>query len=240
MQNYFVAKLRHVGSLTNDDTASIGALCEQTRRVQARRDIKSSDDEGRHLPLILDGWACRYSSLPNGKYQMITLYLPGDLCEPFGALPRCADYPVAALTPVTYTPVRVDLIRTAAEQSPRIYSALWWDLMFASAIEREHIVSLGRRSAAERLGHLFCELQLRLQLIALADERGFEMPLTQSDLADLLGLTPVHVNRSLQDLRRSGLISLRNRRLEIHRLAELRDLSFFDPSYLPIDNAPSP
>jgi len=103
------------------------------------------------------------------------------------------------------------------------------------AIEREHAVSLGRRTASERLGHLFCELHLRQVLVGLAEGATCDFPLTQSEVADLLGLSAVHVNRSLQDLRGRGLVGLRNRRLIIHELEALRTFSFFDPDYLHAD-----
>jgi len=95
------------------------------------------------------------------------------------------------------------------------------------------VVSLGRRQASERLGHLFCELHLRLSMVGLVDDGlSYELPIRQSDIGDLLGLSAVHVNRSLQDLRRTGLVSLRDRRLTIHDLEGLRELSFFDAAYL--------
>ena len=143
-----------------------------------------------------------------------------------------ATYPLAALTRVAFASLPLEGVRRAARDRPAIEDALWWDLLVASAIEREHIVSLGRRSATERLAHLFCELQLRLALVDLADANGYDMPVTQADIADMLGLTPVHVNRSLQDLRRSGLIALRDRRLILRDLAALRELALFDPDYL--------
>jgi CRP-like cAMP-binding protein len=147
-------------------------------------------------------------------------------------LPRFIDHALGALTPVVIAPLALDLIGNAARSSPRIGEALWWDLLMASAIEREHVVSLGRRSASERMGHLFCELHLRLEMVGLLDGLGYDMPVTQADLGDLLGLSTVHVNRSLQELRRAGLISLQGRHLTIQDLDGLRELSFFDAAYL--------
>jgi CRP-like cAMP-binding protein len=107
--------------------------------------------------------------------------------------------------------------------------------MVAAAIDRERIVSLGRRTAAERLGHLLCELHLRLDMIGLANGVGYDLPITQADLADLLGLSTVHVNRSLQELRGTGLMSLKCRQLTIHDLDEFREVSHFEPAYLHLD-----
>jgi CRP-like cAMP-binding protein len=228
----FVRKLHHGAPLTREDTAILAALPISVRTVEARVDFGTDLDAVRSLPIILEGWACRYRLLENGKRQIINLILPGDLCEPFGALPHFLDRSLASLTMVRYAHAPIAAIHGAAKANPRIEKALWWDLMFATGIEREHLVSLGRRSAAERMGHLFCELHLRLEMVGLTEGATFDFPVSQSDLGDLLGLSAVHVNRSLQELRRSHLISLSSRQLTIHDLDALRDLSYFDPTYL--------
>jgi CRP-like cAMP-binding protein len=228
----FVRKMRHGARLNAEDERLLSSLAQPIRSIGTRRDILAEGDTPRSLPLILDGWACRYRLLANGKRQVITLFVPGDLCEPFGVLPRFMDHMLAAITPVAFASVSVEAAASVAGSSPRIEEALWWDLLVASSIEREHVVSLGRRSAVERMGHLFCELHLRLAMVGLVEDLGYDLPVTQADLGDLLGLSTVHVNRSLQELRRSGLISLRGRRLTIHDLTGLRDLSFFDENYL--------
>lgn len=225
-------KLRHGAWLDEDDERSLRALSEGVRRIHARGDIMREGATPRFLTLVLDGWACTYRDLENGQRQILSILLPGDLAEPFGILPDFADHSIGAVTQVTLAQIPPEAIRMAARASARIEQALWWDLLVAIAVEREHAVSLGRRTASERLGHLFCELHLRQSLVGLAEDSTCDLPLTQSELADLLGLSAVHVNRSLQDLRSKGLVSLRNRRLIIHDLDELRDLSFFDPDYL--------
>ncbi|OPF90638.1 Crp/Fnr family transcriptional regulator [Rhodopseudomonas palustris] len=234
MVHPFLRKLRHGARLTKDSEEILLRLTQSSRCIGAREDLVPVGGQPHYLPLLVEGWACRYTTLENGRRQIISLFLPGDLCEPFGALPRFMDHPIGTLTPAVIARVRTDAVRNAAQLSPRIEEALWWDLLVASAIEREHLVSLGRRTATERLGHLFCELHLRLGLVGLVDEDelSYEMPITQADLGDLLGMSMVHINRSLQELRRTGMISLRGRRLTIHSLEGLRELSFFDAGYL--------
>jgi CRP-like cAMP-binding protein len=234
MNDRFVRKLRHGARLMADDEALLRGLAQGVRRVEARRDIVIEGDVPRGLTLILDGWACSYRQLENGKRQIISIFLPGDLCQPFGTLPRFLDHSLSTFTPVQLATVTLPAIRKAAA-SARVAEALWWDLLVAAAIDRERVVSLGRRTAAERLGHLFCELHVRLGLVGLADETSYDLPITQTDLADVLGITPVHVNRSLQDLRGTGMISLKGRRLTIHDVEGLRAASFFDPVYLHLD-----
>lgn len=233
--DFLVRKLRHGAWIDEDDERSLRALYEGVRLVHARGDIIREGATPRFLTLVLEGWACTYRDLGNGQRQILSILLPGDLAEPFGILPDFADHSIDAVTQVTLAQVNPDAIRAAASASPRIEQALWWDLLVTIAIEREHAVSLGRRTASERLGHLLCELHLRQALVGLAEGASCEFPLTQSELADLLGLSAVHVNRSLQDLRGRGLVSLRNRRLIIHELEALRNFSFFDPDYLHAD-----
>lgn len=201
---HFVRKLRHGARLTAADEEVLLGLVQPVLRIAARRDILAEGAEPRWLPLIVKGWACRHRLLANGKRQIVSLFLPGDLCELFGALPHPMDTSIESITPVVVAPVPPEAIRGAARASSTIDEALWWNLMVASAIEREHIVSLGRRSASERLGHLICELHLRLAMVGLADRGGYDMPVTQTDLSDLLGLSAVHVNRSLQELRKQA------------------------------------
>lgn len=202
------------------------------RSVPARVDIVPEGAPPRALVLVLEGWACSYRSIENGKRQIIAFLLPGDLPEPFGILPGFSEYAIAALTPVRFARVSSEAVQAAAKSSPPIETALWWDLLVSGTIEREHIVSLGRRSASERLGHLLCELHLRLDMVELAEGEECDMPLTQAELADALGLSHVHVNRSLQDLRARGLPTLTGRRPILHDLEALQAASLFDPDYL--------
>lgn len=232
----FVRKLGHGTRLTVDDEATLAALAEPVRRVRLGN-IVPEGTEPHSIVLVIEGWVCRYRQLENGKRQITSVFLPGDLCEPFGALPQFLDHSLAALTPVLMARVPPHALRSAARASPRIEEALWWDLLISDALHREHIVSLGRRSAVERLGHVFCELHFRLGMVGLVAQSSYDIALTQVDLADLVGLSAVHVNRSLQELRGSGLLSLQGRRLTIHDLHALRELSMFDPDYLPRHDA---
>lgn len=228
----FVRKLRHGARLTAADELHLAGLMHAVRQVEARSDIVAEGAPARTLPLIVEGWACRYKLLENGKRQIISLFIPGDLCEPFGVQPRHMDHPLSAITPVTIAALSPSAVKAAIADNDRLEEAFWWDLLLAAAIDREHLVSLGRLSAPERLAHLFCELYVRLARVGLADGLEYDLPVSQLDLSDLLGLSTVHVNRSLQELRRSGLISWRSGRLTIHDLPALQELSYFDETYL--------
>lgn len=223
-----VRKFRHGVRLTAADETVLVGLSKTTRRVE-RGDIQREGTQPRSIVMTLEGWLYRYKQLENGKRQITAVFIPGDLCEPFGAVAPLMDHSLAALTAGTVALVAPRDIRAAAQSSPRIEEALWWDLLLSEALGREHRVSLGRRLAMERLGFFFCEMHVRLTMIGMVDNGSFELPLTQIDLGDLFGLSAVHVNRSLQDLRGSGLLSFRGRRVTLHDLPALRSLSMFDP-----------
>ena len=223
-----VRKLRHGVRLTAADEAVLACLSATARRVE-RGDIQREGIEPRSVILVLEGWLYQYKQLENGKRQITAVFMPGDLCEPFGAVRPVMDHSVAAVTAGRVAFVAPRDLRAAARSSTRIEQALWWDLLLSEALGREHTISLGRRSAMERLGFFFCEMHARLTHIGLVDSGSFELPLTQIDLADLFGLSAVHVNRSLQDLRGSGLLSFRDRRVTLHDLPSLHSLSMFEP-----------
>jgi CRP-like cAMP-binding protein len=235
--NPFIRKLRNGASLTAADEAALIRLMSARRHIPSQTDIVLEHQEPHALILILEGWGCRYKQLENGKRQIISFFLPGDLCQPYGLLPNFMDHSLGTLTSLTFSTISPELIRGAAQASPTIEEALWWDMLSTTAMLHERIVSLGRRSAVERMGHLMCELHHRLTMVGLADPGGFELPVRQYDLADLLGLSTVHVNRSLADLRAAGLISQHGRRVLIPDIAELQTFSFFDETFLHIKSS---
>lgn len=224
----FVCKLRNGAVLTPEDEAILTGLANLTRPIE-RGDILREGAQQRSIVLVVEGWLCRYKQLENGKRQITSIFIPGDLCQPFGAVPRVLDHSLAALTPAMLSFMPPQLLLNTAHSNPRIEQALWWDLLKSDALAREHVVSLGRRSATERLGHFFCEMRERLAMVGLVEGDSFDLPLTQVDLADLFGLSAVHVNRALQDLRSSGLLSLRSRKATLPDVAGLHELSMFDP-----------
>ncbi len=182
------------------------------------RTSKGQHGDPYHTHLILDGWACRYKPFPDGRRAIVALLLPGDLCDPFAFRRARMDHAIGALTPVTVARITPDQIGDAIRDRPAVEECLWREMLATTAIHREWIASVGRRSAIERLAHLFCELHLRLTRVGLADGATLPMPVTQPDLADALGQTSVHINRTLKELRTSGLVALRGRRLTIRDL----------------------
>lgn len=232
MGNPFIRRLEGDGPLPGEHRRALEALTARPQAFGPREDVVRGGDELRTANVVMSGWACRYKILPDGRRQIVALFLPGDLCDPYVPLLGAVDRALGTLTAAAVAKVPAQALRALMAEGAGFAEALWGQAHAAVEIQREWAVSVGRRSALERIAHLFCEVAARLAAVGLSDGAECEMPLTQSDLADTLGLSTVHVNRVLQELRASGLIELRNRRLALHDPAALADIAMFDPAYL--------
>ena len=170
--------------------------------------------------------------MPDGARQITAYLIPGDFCDLHVTILRQMDHSITALTPATVAFVPHGEMEALTAERPALVRALWWATLVDEAVLRAWIVNLGRRDAYESIAHLMCELHVRMEQVGLVENGRFDLPLTQEELADSLGLTPVHVNRILQRLRADGLIILRERLLTILDVAGLRKVAGFDPNYL--------
>ncbi len=237
-RNPLLSKLEHVVPLEAPDLDALAGLMRLEEHVQADRNIVSEGQAPRSMFVLLEGLACRYRMLPDGARQILTFLLPGDLCDLHVFLLRRMDHSIGTLTPVRLATItREDLLEVGLRH-PRISVGLWWSSLQEEAVLRERIVSLGRRDARERVAYLLCELVWRQKAIGHASGDSIDLPLTQIELADALGLTPVHVNRVLQALRRDGLLMLERRQLTLLNLDALVAVAQFDAGYLHFGKAP--
>ena len=170
--------------------------------------------------------------LPDGRRQLLAYFLPGDLCDLKIFILKKMDHSIAAITPVRIAEIPRDTMVELVDNGSRLARAFWWSAMVSEAIEREWIVNLGQRTAFGRVGHLFCELFMRMNAVGLAHGDSCEMPLTQGELGDTTGLSTVHMNRTLQELRAQDLIILKSRRLTIPNLDRLKQACLFSSTYL--------
>jgi CRP-like cAMP-binding protein len=182
--------------------------------------------------ILQEGWANCYKLVPSGGRQIIAFPLPGDFMGLRSILLRTSDHSFASLTDAVISDVSSRRMMEIFHEFPRLATAILWATSRDEAMVVEHLVNIGRRSAIERLAHLFLELGQRLEMVGLSSPTGFACPLNQYVLADALGLTAVHVNRVLRQLREQGLITVKAHHVIIHELDGLRQLAGYDSAYL--------
>jgi CRP-like cAMP-binding protein len=225
-------KLGAVVRLTKTEHACLDAMQAKVRRVPAGTEIVRDGEPYAHAYIVNDGWAIRFKSLSDGRRQILNFALPGDVIGLFSALFEVADHSVAALTDIEIHPVEPTKLVTMFGTCPRLGAAVAWAAGREESILAEQVVRIGRRSAYERMAHIVIELLHRLRLVGVVDHHSFELPLTQEILADTLGLSVVHVNRTLRRLRDDGLLRMKGDRVAIEDLDRLSQIAEFSPHYL--------
>jgi CRP-like cAMP-binding protein len=203
-----------------------------SRSVRPGQEIVSEGKRCTSVFLITEGIAIRYRILRDGQRQILDFVLPGDFAGGRSCFFPTALYSVKALTPTEISPIPLSKWIGLVESHPRLATKLFRSFAGEAAILAEHLIAIGRRSALERVAHLLLELLVRLQLVGLADERSFRLPLTQETIGDALGLSIPYVNRVLQQLRHEGLVTIKDQLVVIENLEELSALADFDQIYL--------
>lgn len=227
-----IARLRHFDAIEAQDLELLERAAGRVRRLGAHESLVREGDAPRVVHFLLSGYTCRYKVLGDGRRQITALVVPGDSCDLHGLLLQRMDHGVVTLSSCTVAQVSRDALLELAEERPGIARALWWTTLVDEAILREWIGNIGRRTASQRIAHLFCELLVRLQAVGLAPGNAYEFPMTQAELADAAGLSTVHVNRTLQELRGAGVIALRGKQLTVVDVERLKAMAGFDPAYL--------
>lgn len=237
MATFLIRKLQNFSRLSQRDKLALEtAAAGRVRPVPARQDIIREGDTPEPVNLVLDGWACRYKTLEDGRRQILAYLLPGDICDMRMFILKQMDHTVGTVTPVRIAEIPKDLVLDLTDRHPRVARALWWSSLVEEAITREWIVNNSQRSALERVAHLLCEVFIRLKAVGLTQGATCEFPVTQAELADTTGLSTVHMNRTLQELRSAGLIIFRGRSLTIPDLGRLKATALFNPAYLHLDH----
>jgi CRP-like cAMP-binding protein len=225
-------KLRLRTAISADEERVIRGLVAESRRSRADTVLVKAGQPLTVSMLILDGWLVRSKDLPSGERQVMEIHLPGDFADLHGFTLKQLDHDLIAITECVIGYVPHERLMELTEKHPRLARIYWLSTNIDAAITREMALSLGQRSAISRMAHLFCELHTRLAIIGRTDGDTFEFPLTQRELGECLGLTVVHVNRTLQELRRRGLVRAENRHVTITDRRGLEDVAEFDPTYL--------
>jgi CRP-like cAMP-binding protein len=231
-------KLKRRIELSTDEENAIRGAVAETRNVRADEILVRSGQPLNSSIILLDGWMARSKDLASGERQVTELHVAGDFADLHGFTLKRLDHDVMTLSDCTLAVVPHERLEDVIVRFPRLARAYWFSTNVDAAIHRELALSLGQRSAISRMAHLFCELHARLDTVGRARSDGYEFPLTQRELAECLGLTVVHANRTLQELRRRGLVELENRQLTIRDRAGLEGIAEFDPSYLYAERRP--
>jgi len=224
--------LRARHSISIEEETAIRDSISEVRDYPARKVLAEPGEELSFSTLVLKGFLCRYKDLSEGQRQITQIHVPGDFADLHSFTLKKLDHSVMTLTPTRIAMVPHATLNRITERYPHLTRVYWFSTNLDAAINREWEVSLGRRTALARCAHLLAELRFRLAMVGQADRRGYDLPISQIDLSECLGLTAVHVNRSLRRLREEGAATFRIGRVEIHDLARLEDIGEFDPAYL--------
>ncbi|GAA4714946.1 Crp/Fnr family transcriptional regulator [Sphingomonas lutea] len=237
MDSHF-RKLRRRHDVSAAEEAAFCDMVAEHRRVGPDEVVIRAGEPLHESTLLLDGWLARVKDLRSGSRQFTGLHVPGDFADLHSFTLGRLDHEVVSLTECRLAIVPHARLKDLMERNPRLARILWSETNLDAAINREWTVSMARRSALARVAHLLCELSIRLEVAGLSDGMTFDFPMTQNELADCLGLTTVHVNRTIQELRKRGLIQLDRRQVTMRDVAALRNIAEFDDSYLYLGKAP--
>jgi CRP-like cAMP-binding protein len=227
-----IHKLSSISALDTGDVAALATLSLRTRSLEAGVEIIAHGATSIECCFIIEGWLCRYALTKAGGRQIVSFHIPGDIPDRDGLHTDRMDYGIGAISAARVAFIAHADLWPLIHSRPNIALALWRDGILDAAVSREWLTGLGRRTAKQRLAHLICEMFARMETLGLADQDHFSFPVTQSQLGDALGLSTVHVNRMLQDLRAANLISWKSTVLTVQDAQALRSLADFDPSYL--------
>jgi CRP-like cAMP-binding protein len=235
MRSRLIRKFENLAPLSAEDKILLERITANVREVDAKVDLIREGEAPTDVHLILDGFACRHKITADGRRQIMAFLVPGDFCDIHVFILKEMDHSVATLSTCHVVDISRSQILAMLER-PSLARALWWSTLVDEATLREWLLNIGQREAPQRIAHLLCELLLRLRAVGLADLDGYELPITQAELAETIGVSTVHVNRSLHTLREAGLITLTSKQLVILDAKGLVEFSGFERNYLHLDS----
>ena len=225
-------KLSAFVALSDAELAVLARLHQRRRSFAAGRDMVHQGQSAQAAYILSAGWVCSYKLQPDGTRQIVDFQVPGDFLGLRSVLLRTSDHSFEPIVDIEAAEVLTSDLLAALAQTPRLATAILWAASRDEAMVVEHLVGIGRREADARMAHFLLELGSRLSLVGLGSKEGFACPLTQYHLADALGLSAVHVNRVLRQLRERALVTFRDNHVTFHDYAGLTEFADFDPAYL--------
>ena len=235
-----LSKLQNWTHFEEADRRALLALPHTVRQVPRGNYVVREGDKPTHSCVLVAGFAFRQKIVGSGGRQILAIHIPGDMVDLQNSLLHLADHSVQALTDAAVAQIPVEEIRRLAFARPAIGMAMWYDTLVDASIHREWTTNIGRRDAVERISHLLCEFGVRLENAGLGHRSRYELPITQEELADCVGLTPVHVNRTLRWLDQQNLIQRPKRSIAIDSWRQLAALGDFNARYLHLPDGSDP
>ncbi len=230
--NPLIRRLESIFTLADNERQALLDLPMQVAVLKDNQDIVREGDQPSRCCLILSGFACSYKVTAEGKRQIVSFNIPGDIPDLQGLHLKILDTSVATISQCRVSFITHEDLWDVCQRYPRITAAFWRESLVDAAIFREWVTNVGRREGINRMAHVLCELVTRLRAVDLVEGHACDLPITQGEFADALGFTTVHVNRVLQQMRSEGLIELKGERLTIPDWDKLKQVGEFDPTYL--------
>jgi CRP-like cAMP-binding protein len=231
-----IAKLEIILTLSDDERDTLLNLPIQVTAIRADQDVVREGDRPTRCFAILEGFACSFKQTGEGKRQIMGFYIPGDMPDLQSLHLKTLDHTIGTISPCTVGFIQHEVVRELCRRHPRIGDALWRETLVDAAIFREWVVNVGRRDARARIAHVLCEMLVRLRAVGLAQDHSCQLPITQIEFADATGISGVHVNRVVQDLRSKGLIILKGNTLTVPDWEKLKEAGDFDATYLHLED----
>jgi CRP-like cAMP-binding protein len=233
-----ITKLERRDRLTEAEKACLDGVWSPPRVYKPGQDIVREGSRPKESTIVLSGFCGRYNTLLDGRRQISALHIGGDFVDLHSFLLKVMDHGVTALSECKVVTVPHEVLTEITERQPHLTRMLWLSTLIDASINRRWIVAMGRLQSNAQFAHLICELRVRLGIIGQADDSGYDFPLTQTEVADVLGLSLVHVNRVVQELRREQLIAWSGRRITILDWDRLCALAEFEEGYLHLETEP--
>jgi CRP-like cAMP-binding protein len=221
--------------LPSEAREKIASLAIKIRTLEPSTYLLREGQRPQRCAFIVDGFAYRQKLTPNGEREIVSILMPGEFIDVQNLYIEESDHDIQALTRITVAEILKPALRDLAETYPAVNQALWIDALVEASIHREWLLNIGRRNAKTRMAHLLCEFCVRMKTSAVGATRAYDLPMTQEQLGDALGLTPVHVNRVLKALETDGLIVRRTRQVNVLDWPALRDAAEFNERYLHLE-----
>jgi CRP-like cAMP-binding protein len=230
--NPLIRKMESVFTLTDEERQALENLPMQVAVLKDHQDIVREGDRPSRACLILSGFACVYKMTVHGKRQIVSFAIAGDIPDLQSLHLKVLDNSIATISPCRVGFIQHEALHDICTRYPRLAAAFWRESLIDAAIFREWVMNVGQREGVSRLAHVLCELLVRLRAVDLVEDHVCDLPITQTEFADAVGFTNVHVNRVFQQLRADGLIVTQGTRLTIPDWDKLKEVGEFDPTYL--------